>query len=148
MLCWRWLFGNKTPISGPRWGGLQSTTAAHVRACVQSLFLVPAAPGLFVFASRSLFCKCLKNPLLLLNPGFVQNMPSRRWDIVAEDTKRQRFRGGLVLKAHRLLYHSTLGLKVIKKKKRQTCDVAFSRSLCISESCFSSFSDLFPKVRL
>jgi len=28
-----------------------------------------------------------------------------------------RFRGGLVLKAHRLLYHSTLGLRVIKKKK-------------------------------
>jgi len=30
----------------------------------------------------------------------------------------QRFRGGLVFKTHRLLYHSTLGLRVIKKKKR------------------------------
>jgi len=30
------------------------------------------------------------------------------------------FRGGLVFEAHRLLYHSTLGLRVIKKKKR-TC---------------------------
>ena len=29
----------------------------------------------------------------------------------------ERFRGGLVLKAHRFLYHSTLGLSVIKKKK-------------------------------
>ena len=29
----------------------------------------------------------------------------------------KRFRGGLVLKAHRLLYHSTLGSIVIKKKK-------------------------------
>ena len=29
----------------------------------------------------------------------------------------QRFRGGLVFKAHRLLYHSTLGLSVINKKK-------------------------------
>jgi len=29
----------------------------------------------------------------------------------------QRFRGGLVFKAHRLLYHSTLGLREIKKKK-------------------------------
>jgi len=28
-----------------------------------------------------------------------------------------RFRGGLVFKAHRLLYHSNLGLRVIKKKK-------------------------------
>ena len=30
----------------------------------------------------------------------------------------KRFRGGLVLEAHRLLYHSTLGLRVIKKKKK------------------------------
>ena len=29
----------------------------------------------------------------------------------------QRFRGGLVFKAHRLSYNSTLGLGVIKKKK-------------------------------
>jgi len=30
-----------------------------------------------------------------------------------------RFRRGLVFKAHRLLYHSTLGLRVIKKKEIQ-----------------------------
>jgi len=30
----------------------------------------------------------------------------------------QRFRGGLVFTAHRLLYHSTLGLRVTKKKKK------------------------------
>ena len=29
----------------------------------------------------------------------------------------KRFRGGLVFKAHRLVYHLTLGLRVIKKKK-------------------------------
>jgi len=28
-----------------------------------------------------------------------------------------RFRGGLVFKAHRSLYHSTLGLRVIKTRK-------------------------------
>jgi len=32
----------------------------------------------------------------------------------------QRFRSGLVFKAHRLLYHSTLGLRVINKKKNDT----------------------------
>jgi len=32
----------------------------------------------------------------------------------------QRFRGGLVFKAHRLLYHPTLGVRVIKKKKKHT----------------------------
>ena len=30
----------------------------------------------------------------------------------------KRFRGGLVTKAHRWLYHATLGSRVIKKKKR------------------------------
>ena len=30
----------------------------------------------------------------------------------------KRFRGGLVFKAHRLGYHSTLGSRVIKKKKK------------------------------
>ena len=30
----------------------------------------------------------------------------------------QRFRRGLVFKAHRHVYHSTLGLRVIKKKKK------------------------------
>jgi len=33
------------------------------------------------------------------------------------DTRLGLARGGLVCKAHRLLYHSTLGLRVIKKKK-------------------------------
>ena len=31
----------------------------------------------------------------------------------------RRFRGRLVFKAHRLLYHSTVGLRVIKKKKKK-----------------------------
>jgi hypothetical protein len=34
----------------------------------------------------------------------------------------ERFRGGPVFKAHRLLYHSTLGPRVIKKKKRRELD--------------------------
>jgi len=33
------------------------------------------------------------------------------------DRTVQRFRGGLVFEAHRLFHHSTLGLRVIKKKK-------------------------------
>ena len=32
----------------------------------------------------------------------------------------KRFRGGLVFKVHRFLYHSTLGLRVIKKKKKKS----------------------------
>jgi len=33
----------------------------------------------------------------------------------------KRFRGGLVFKAHRLLYHLTLSWRVIKKKKKLGC---------------------------
>ena len=35
----------------------------------------------------------------------------------------KRFRGGLVFKAHRLLFHSTLGLRVIKKKRSYRLDL-------------------------
>ena len=31
----------------------------------------------------------------------------------------RRFREGLIFKAHRLLYHSTLGSRLIKKKKKK-----------------------------
>ena len=33
----------------------------------------------------------------------------------------KRFRGGLVFEAHRLVYHSTLGFRVIKNKKKIIC---------------------------
>ena len=48
------------------------------------------------------------------------------------DRTVERFRGGLALKAHRLVYHSTLGSRVIKKKKRKNrelgCTVRGTRS--------------------
>jgi hypothetical protein len=34
-----------------------------------------------------------------------------------------RFRGGLVFKARRLLYHSALGLRIIQKKKKKALRV-------------------------
>ena len=38
------------------------------------------------------------------------------------EEKPGRFRGGLVFKAHRLLLHSTLGLRETKKKKETWSD--------------------------
>ena len=49
------------------------------------------------------------------DPGGGQREIRGRARLVAVHV--QRFRGGLVFKAHRLLYHSTLGLRVINKKK-------------------------------
>ena len=40
------------------------------------------------------------------------------WELNLRYRNVQRFRGGLVFKAHRLVYHSTLGLRVMKKKRR------------------------------
>ena len=37
----------------------------------------------------------------------------------AQSEGGKRFRGGLVFEAHRLLHHSTLGLRVIKKKMKE-----------------------------
>ena len=40
----------------------------------------------------------------------------------------KRFRGGPVFKAHRLLHHSTLGVRVIEKKKRVLRNLELSDS--------------------
>jgi len=55
----------------------------------------------------------------------------------------QRFRGGLVCKAHRLLYHSTLGLRVIKKKKRPAKGGASCRPNSVHTTQFSPNSGHF-----
>jgi len=44
---------------------------------------------------------------------FVERFRGHR----AELKVLKRFRGGLVFKAHRLLYHTALGLRVIKKRR-------------------------------
>ena len=49
----------------------------------------------------------------------------------------QRFRGWLVFEAHRLLYHSTLGLRVIKKRRRRM----------MTRSAHLSTSPRIPRVR-
>jgi hypothetical protein len=41
-------------------------------------------------------------------------------DLTRRKDESERFRGGLVFKAHRLLYHSTLDSRVIKRKKKKT----------------------------
>jgi len=49
---------------------------------------------------------------------FKAQGPSRTCNESNEEEEKTPRRGGLVCKAHRLLYHSTLGLRVIKKKKK------------------------------
>ena len=49
----------------------------------------------------------------------------------------KRFRGGLAFKTHRLLYHSTLGLRVIQKKKA-TCPHSFPQNAFAGPGCRSS----------
>jgi len=46
-----------------------------------------------------------------------RDSPAKKTHSRSEDLAKP-FRGGLAFKAHRLLYHSTLGLRVIKKKKK------------------------------
>ena len=60
--------------------------------------------------------------------GLPQLLPRRVQRVL------QRFRGGLVFEAHRRLYHSTLGLRVIQKKKKRACQSSW-RVAC-RVSCF------------
>ena len=48
----------------------------------------------------------------------VEGAPARQRDPRQRGRLRLRFRDGLVLKAHRLVYHSTLGWRVIKTNKK------------------------------
>ena len=45
----------------------------------------------------------------------------------------QRFQGGLVFKAHRLLCHSTLALRVIKKKKKDPVLGSWVQGLAVGD---------------
>jgi len=47
----------------------------------------------------------------------VLGVPLPRGSRLSVKRNVKRFRGGRVFEAHRLLYHSTLGLRVIKKMK-------------------------------
>ena len=58
----------------------------------------------------------------------------------------KRFRGGLVFKAHRLLYHSTLGLRVIKKKKKVDPNHTVDLDLFIESQLASTQLTLGPYV--
>ena len=51
------------------------------------------------------------------NTAYRGTLPRRRAPPRATTGRMRRFRGWLVFEAHRLLFHSTLGLRVITKKK-------------------------------
>jgi len=55
-------------------------------------------------------------PYLHPTPEILNPEPFIIW---RRSCRAKRFRGGLVFKAHRLFYHSTLGSRVIKKKKKR-----------------------------
>ena len=76
------------------------------------------ASGIKVAPRDSACCPVI--PLLFWNGAELRHEKKRtlsaRW--IAQGVKR--FRGGLVSKAHRWLYHSTLGSRVIRKKEKVT----------------------------
>ena len=65
---------------------------------------------------------CFPGSLSLSFPSTVGAIRLKTQFSIQEKLLRRnvkRFRGGLVFKAHRLLYHSTLGSRVTKKKKKK-----------------------------
>ena len=51
----------------------------------------------------------------------------------------ERFRGWLVCEAHRLLFHATLGLRVLKKKKKEKKTEARSLATSVPPSSMSAY---------
>ena len=54
----------------------------------------------------------------------------------------KRFRGGLVCKAHRLVHHSTLGLRVMRKKQSSHAQRLRCRLTCLDVPPVQSFSEV------
>ena len=89
--------------------------ARAVERCLASLREVPAVLNFLVeipprLAACMSGCKGLRE--VPAGVEYFPEMPPRLSRNV------ERFRGGPVFKAHSLLYHSTLALRVIKKKRR------------------------------
>ena len=66
--------------------------------------------------------------------GTNKTVKARFWPLISSPLRSEvgfplRFRGGLVCKAHRLLYHSTLGLRVIKKRREGIPAAATGRNI-------------------
>jgi len=72
-----------------------------------------SAAGVLGFA---VWCSGVRVELRFFTTANSETLPPNPASVV---TQSSRFRGGLGFKAHRLLYHSTLGLRVIKKKKKK-----------------------------
>ena len=78
-----------------------------------------ASPDMICFAPRP-FERFPVQILVLLTLNMLNGSngtPNLKWDRVGGETRSDRFRGGLVFKARRLLYHSILGSRVIKNRK-------------------------------
>jgi len=68
---------------------------------------------------------------------------------LVRDAFGQRFRGGLIFKAHRLMYHSTLRLRVIKKTSEMAWEAGcHPRSSGKLSGCGSRFSDPVFRFRV
>ena len=58
----------------------------------------------------------------------------------------ERFRGGLVFTAHRLVYHSTLGFRVIKEKKKKNVPGEGGWRCCSSRALLRRVQGFGPSI--
>ena len=73
----------------------------------------------------------------------MEKLPDQGNSVALMDVCRnvKRFQGGFVYEAHRLLYHSTLGWRVITKKKNRPFETTSIRPLRSSGRRTSTYSD-------
>ena len=112
-----WAVGQVTSRYRSVVGGAHTHTHTHARAHTHTHTHAPAGAR-----SREAQAGVQRGTLF----GHLEVRDRKRRQAALEVVERRlgpgedlRFRGGLVFKAHRLLYHSTLGSRVMKKKRRR-----------------------------
>jgi len=112
----RWRSMNDVVMGGRSSGSMSVPTQTREKYLLPILVSPTRNPGASIFLTKIWQRK-------LLHIGHVPQHLCSNFVHIFERMNSphvQRFRGGLVFKAHRLLYHSTLGLRVTKKKKKRS----------------------------
>ena len=104
---------NRLFLSHPQYGARHAQYGCSVTLWPISAHLAPSSPSCIdSFLANRVESSGIK---ILLHRANLVWYHEKGW---INSQNAPRFRGGLVFKAHRLLCHSTLGLRVMKSKKK------------------------------